>query len=162
MSTISITTRIAAPAQFYNSCGLCKPPIKAASTKPQYQQQHEQRKKRYRQEVDGEDEEECNESPTDLPILGEVHVHMAVCHLTKSLHSRIKMWYFHFFSATITVQSPETIVLLDYQCQTVTKMSMGWKFPLAKISIMMVKSSITTTMTWKIIVENMEMKVRVT
>ena len=97
MSTISITTRIAAPAQFYNSCGLCKPPIKAASTKPQYQQQHEQRKKRYRQEVDGEDEEECNESPTDLPILGEVHVHMAVCHLTKSLHKQNKNVIFPFF-----------------------------------------------------------------
>ena len=70
------------PLQATNKGCLCK---------PQYQQQHEQREEQYRQEVDGEDEEECNESPTDLPIFGEVHVHMAVIHLTKSLHSRIKM-----------------------------------------------------------------------
>ena len=85
MSTISITT----------VTYVVKVTIQAASASHlcelQYQQQHEQRKEQHRQEVDEEDEEECNESPTDLPILGEVHVHMAVCHLTKSLHSRIKM-----------------------------------------------------------------------
>ena len=69
---------------------------KTCLCKMQYQQQHEQREEQYRQEVDGEDEEECNESPTDLPILGEVHVHMAVCHLTKSLHRQIKNAIFSF------------------------------------------------------------------